>query len=153
MFEVIRAKPFLSAMSAGALAQFIKVLTFLLIEKRLNYKRFVQTDGSPNMHSAAMTALTLSVGLIEGFQSTVFALSLCLSVLVMLDIINVKNAASRQAEILTVLVDRIRKKKDASMPSKRQSSAGFNTREGVSYSIADVLTGAALGAVIAFLVY
>jgi acid phosphatase family membrane protein YuiD len=153
MLDTIRDKPFMIAIIAGSLAQAVKVLTFLLIEKRVNYKRFVQTDGNPNMHSAAMAALTLAVGLHEGFVSPVFALSLCMSILIMIDIMNVKNAASQQAEVIHLVLERIRKiKVSKKHPGSEEEFADIHNYD-VPYSIIDVLTGTALGIVITLVFY
>jgi acid phosphatase family membrane protein YuiD len=138
----LSTQPFLVAMLAGTAAQVIKVVTFLMIEKRVNYKRFVQPDGSPNMHSAAMSALTLSVGLNDGFPSIVFTLSLCLTLMVMVDTWNVKQAHSQQQEVVLLLVDR--------WGTKHASWA--RSRKALSYSPVDVLSGAILGIVITLLV-
>ena len=90
MLEIIRSKPFLVAAVAGLVAQTLKVVTFLILEKRVNYKRFVETDGTPNMHSAAFSALAVYVGTVEGFDSIIFALSLCMLAMTSVDIWNVK---------------------------------------------------------------
>ena len=73
MLESIRSQPFLIAILAGACAQLLKVLSFLIIEKRVNYRRFVQTHGSPNMHSTAFSALTTAIGLHSGFGLKIWA--------------------------------------------------------------------------------
>jgi acid phosphatase family membrane protein YuiD len=129
-------------MVAGLAAQTIKVLSFLILEKRVNYKRFVQPAGSPNMHSAAMSALTLSVGLLDGFASIPFALSLCLTLMVTVDTWNVKQAHSRQQEVILLLVDRWSTK----------HSRWAKSRKALSYTPMDVLSGTALGIVITVLI-
>lgn len=135
-------KPYLVAILAGATAQVIKVLSFLIVEKEVKYKRLVQPDGSPNMHSAAMSAFTLYVGFVEGFPSIVFTLSLCLTLMVMVDTWNVKQAHSQQQEVVLLLLDRWSSKRDSWTKS----------RKALSYTPMDVLTGAALGIVVTLLI-
>ena len=139
--ETIRSQPFLVAILAGAAAQVIKVVSFLLVEKAVNYKRFVQADGSPNMHSAAMSALAVSIGLKDGFGSIVFALALCLTVLVMVDTWNVKRAASRNAEVIVLIVERIRSK----------GGRNYRAPESLSYTHMDVLIGTVFGIAVTLL--
>ncbi len=134
-------EPWVAALVAGLAAQALKVFSFLLLEKRLNFRRFVEADGTPNMHSAAFSALTLSVGLRDGSGSLVFALALCLTAMVSVDIWNVKRAASRHAELITRILERVR---PGHPPSDR-------ARKALSYSPIDVLTGTALGCVIALM--
>ena len=142
MAGALTNQPFLVAILAGILAQTIKVITFLILEKRVNYRRFVQTDGSPNMHSAAMSALTVAVGLRDGFGSIVFVLALCLTVVVCVDTMNVKSAASQQAEVIELIMERLRQRKKSRLkpPKKKQS-----------FTRVDVFTGVCIGIVFALL--
>jgi acid phosphatase family membrane protein YuiD len=141
MFDIIGSRPFMVAIAAGAAAQAVKVLSFLIVEKRVNYRRFVQTDGSPNMHSAAMSALTLFVGSTDGFESVAFSLSFCLTLIVMVDTYNVKQAHSKQQEVVLMLLDRMSKK----------HASWVAGRKALSYTPMDVFSGAVLGIVIALL--
>jgi hypothetical protein len=134
-------KPYLVAILAGMTAQVVKVLAFILVEKRVNYRRFVQTDGSPNMHSATMSALALTVGFLDGFDSVVFTLALCLAIMVIVDTWNVKQAYSKQQEVLLLLIDRWSTK----------HTAWAKSRKALSYTPVDVLSGTALGAIITLL--
>ncbi|MFQ5512294.1 MAG: divergent PAP2 family protein [Candidatus Krumholzibacteriia bacterium] len=141
MLELIRSQPFLVAITAGACAQFLKVLSFLMLEKRVNYKRFVQTDGAPNMHSAAFSALTAAVGMGEGVDSLAFAFAVCVTAIILVDTMNVKNATSRQKEAVLLLLDRLRKRPDPNPDQKR-----------LSYTPLDVLSGMVMGVTLAFLI-
>jgi hypothetical protein len=140
--ELFSAKPYLVAILAGATAQIIKVLSFLIVEKRVNYKRFVQPDGSPNMHCSAMSALTVYVGFMDGFGTMTFALSLCLTLMIVVDTLNVKQAHSQQQEVVLILLDRWQPKHEAWVRS----------RKALSYTRMDVLSGTALGIVLTLLV-
>jgi acid phosphatase family membrane protein YuiD len=136
-------RPFMVAVVAALVAQSIKVVSFMILEKRVNYRRFVQTDGSPNMHSAAFAALSLYVGFLEGFGSIEFTLALCMTAMTSVDIWNVKNAASRHAELIELIITRV---------SKEPGVALARSRKALSYTPIDVLSGTALGVVVALMV-
>jgi len=138
--EQLQTKPFLVAILAGLIAQTLKGISFLIVERRVNYRRFVQTDGSPNMHSAAMSALTVAVGLKAGFDSLVFTLALCLLAIVMVDTWNVKRAASRHAELIVLILARL-----------RHDEAWARRRKALSYTPIDVLSGLVLGVAVTLL--
>ncbi len=140
MLETIRQMPFIVAIVAGILAQAIKVISFLIVEKRVNYRRFVQADGAPNLHSTTFSALTVAVGRTAGFDSVVFGLALCMTSIILVDTMNVKNAASRQAEAVQLLTSRLRGR------TARSS-------RGNSYTPIDVLSGVALGGAFCLIVY
>jgi acid phosphatase family membrane protein YuiD len=137
----LHATPFWVGVLAAVTAQAIKVVSFLVVEKRVNYRRFVQTDGSPNMHAAAMSAMTLYIGFADGVGSIVFAVSLCLTTLVTVDAWNVKGAHSRQQEAILLILERW-----------GEPDGGWaRGRQALSYTPMDVLSGTALGIVITLL--
>jgi acid phosphatase family membrane protein YuiD len=142
MLELIRSQAFLVAFLAGACAQLLKVLSFLIIEKKVNLRRFVQTDGSPNMHSAAFAALSTAVGLQAGFGSMVFAFAICLTAVIIVDTMNVKNATSRQAQAIIHITDRVLKRTTTHRLGRSQHS----------YTPMDVFTGVAVGVGVALAV-
>ena len=113
------------------------------MERRLNLRRFVQADGAPNMHSTTFAALSVAVGMKEGFDSMSFALAIVLTAIILVDTMNVKNAASRQAQTVMLLLDRLR---------KRQVEAGLPNAQHLSYTPFDVFTGTGFGVLFAILV-
>jgi len=140
--EYFRAKPYLVAVLAASIAQTVKVVSFLILEKRVNFKRFVETDGSPNMHSSAFAAMSLYIGLANGFGSLVFTLALCITVMASVDIWNVKRAHVQHEEFLTLLLDRF----------SNENRRFEISRKALSYTPLDVLSGTLLGFVVALMV-
>jgi acid phosphatase family membrane protein YuiD len=153
MIDIIRDNPFLVAILAAWFAQTIKVLTFLLLEKRVNLRRFVQSEGTPNMHSSAMTALTLAVGFKDGFMSPLFALSICLSSLIFVNTVGVKNHASRHTEIVELIIDRFAQRKNGKRRAKGAREKYRKIAEQVRYAPIDVIVGMAFGVVVALILY
>lgn len=137
MFDSI-ARPLIVGILGGLIAQGMKVVSFLLLEKRINFRRLLETDGAPNMHSAAFAALTVTIGLVHGFGSIEFAVVASLTALVTVDMWNVKRAASRQAEMVDLIIQKLR------------PTAPARGRRPLSYSLLDVLTGTAIGVATAF---
>lgn len=90
---------------AAVIAQMIKVVTYVIIHKKLNFKIFTTTGGMPSSHTAGVIALTVAVGLIEGFDSIACAVSVGFSLIVMQDASGVRRAAGKTAATLNRLVD------------------------------------------------
>jgi hypothetical protein len=72
---------------------------------RLNLRRFVETGGMPSSHSASVAALSVAVGLQEGFTSALFGVTLYFSLVVMYDAAGLRRAAGKQAEVLNRLIE------------------------------------------------
>jgi uncharacterized protein len=101
-YEVI-----VSATIAGFSAQLIKFTNTLLLHRQLNFRLLVQTGGMPSSHSATMTGMATSVGLIAGFDSVVFSVALGVALVVMYDAAGVRRAAGKMAGILNKLVEEV----------------------------------------------
>ena len=59
----------------------------------------------PSSHAASVSALSASVGLLNGFGSLLFGVTLYFSLVVMYDAAGLRRAAGRQAMILNRLID------------------------------------------------
>ncbi|MGL4662387.1 MAG: divergent PAP2 family protein [Culicoidibacterales bacterium] len=69
-----------------------------------DWRVIFSTGGLPSSHSATVTALAIVVGTVEGFGSTMFAISLVLALIVMHDAMGVRREAGKHAEVLNELV-------------------------------------------------
>lgn len=108
-FQVLIDNPiFLSALFSWIIAQFLKVIIHLIRFKSVSSQDVVnrffwKTGGMPSSHTAAVTSLTTAVGLVEGFSSTVFIVSLVFSLIVIRDALGVRRAAGSQARALNTM--------------------------------------------------
>lgn len=85
--------------------QVFKVITDLVINKRLDVKRIIGAGGMPSSHSAVVTSLAVLVGKEYGFDSGIFAVSLIMAFVVMYDAAGVRRAAGKQARIINKILD------------------------------------------------
>lgn len=96
------------ALIAGVLgaviAQLIKFVTLLIRERRIDVRTLVTTGGMPSSHTALVVGLATSVGLLEGFNSVIFDVSLVLAMVVMYDAAGVRRAAGKQARIINQII-------------------------------------------------
>ncbi len=67
-------------------------------------KRFLGSGGMPSSHAAMVTSLSTSIALTEGLESSIFALSVIFSAVVMYDAAGVRRAAGKQARVLNQII-------------------------------------------------
>ncbi|MBS5786446.1 divergent PAP2 family protein [Clostridioides mangenotii] len=91
------------------LAQFIKIFTGKT--KRIELTRVLTSGGMPSSHSSFVTSLATVVGLEKGFNSTDFAITAVLALIIMYDAAGVRRAVGKQAIILNQIVDDIQHNK------------------------------------------
>lgn len=124
----------------ATIAQLIKFVTVLVRDRRIDVRTLVTTGGMPSSHSALVTGLATSVGLTEGFTSTIFDVALVLAMVVMYDAAGVRRAAGKQARIINQIIFDL------------QHSLSFQEsrlKELLGHTPLEVIGGALLGIVIA----
>ena len=61
---------------SGIIAQAIKIVSYFIEHRKINFKRFFETGGMPSSHASTAATLTTIVGLLEGFNSLIFCIVL-----------------------------------------------------------------------------
>jgi uncharacterized protein len=92
---------------AWALAQFMKVPIFYIMYKRLNWGLWFSSGGMPSSHSALVTSVMLAIGLFDGFNTSLFAISFTLAMIVVYDAAGVRREAGRHAEKINILINEL----------------------------------------------
>ena len=141
--EIFKNSVIWTAVIGWFTAQVLKVIFVFVKHKRLDFRRFVGSGGMPSSHSSTVMALSTATGLVEGFSSTVFAVSLVLAMVVMYDAAGVRRAAGQQAKILNKIVEDWGKASPADTEKKLKELLGHTPVE--------VFAGAILGIIIALI--
>ena len=90
--------------SAWAAAQLLKVLIYLVWEKDFDLGRILSSGGMPSSHAATVCACATSVGLREGFSSSLFGAAAVFSFIVMYDAANVRRETGEQSKVLNYMM-------------------------------------------------
>ena len=133
-----------AAVASWLVAQFIKLFTFAIRERRFDYGFLFRLGGMPSSHTASAAACAMSVGLRSGFGSTVFAVALGMLALIMIDASSVRRAAGVQARLLNQMAEEFYRNHKFS-PEKLVEFLGHTRLE--------VLMGALLGIAMALLAH
>ena len=88
-----------------AIAQLVKVVVNLVIEKRIILERLFGDGGMPSGHSATVSSLSVIVGWTQGFGTAVFAVSLILAIVVMHDACGVRRETGKHAASIKELAE------------------------------------------------
>lgn len=99
--------PLLAAVAAMLLAQILKVILVFATERRWAFDRLLETGGMPSSHSAAVSALAVSMGATYGWGTPYFAIAAVFGSIVMYDATGIRRAAGMQAELINDLVSEL----------------------------------------------
>src|SRR5690625_349905 len=97
--------PLIAALVAIIFAQIIKVPIHLIFAREFAPGLVFGTGSMPSSHSAAVSALTTSIGIIEGISSPIFAVSFVFSIIIMFDSTGIRSEVGENA-VFFIQLDR-----------------------------------------------
>ena len=130
---------------AASIAQTIKFILYVLINKKVDFRVLSTTGGMPSSHSAAVVSLSTTVGLIAGWNSLAFAIAAGYALIVMQDAAGLRRASGKMAVCLNKIMDDFYKH-DA-------QSAGEKLKEMLGHTPFEVFAGALFGIAFAYFMH
>ena len=118
------------------LAQFFKIIFNFFSTGKIRFGIMFETGGMPSSHSALITGATSGIGFELGFESSIFALAVAISLIVMYDASGVRRSAGMQAAEINKLSKNLDPKSDS------------NLKETLGHSKIEVMVGSFLGPLI-----
>lgn len=128
-----------AAATAWFIAQAIKMILSFIENKQIDWSLATASGGMPSSHTAFVIAATTMIGKIEGMESSMFALAVVLSIVVMYDAMNVRRAVGHMGQTLNQIINNINKSGKVNVE---------NVKEILGHSPLQVLAGLVLGLVV-----
>lgn len=142
--------PLAVALIANVLAQILKPFVLYLRTKKFDVHQCIACGGFPSSHSSTVTGLTIAIGLSEGFDSTLFAITCVFSFIVIYDAANVRYYAGRNIQLTQQLVRDL-----ATLKGLKLSDPIYQEKikSVLGHKYVEVLGGMILGVIIALVMY
>ncbi|MCK9439090.1 MAG: divergent PAP2 family protein [Patescibacteria group bacterium] len=139
---IILLTPFIAA----AVAQALKIS--LSKRNKMKIRDFFAFTyaGMPSGHSAFVVSLVVIMGLVEGLDSPLFALSIAFAVIVINDALKLRMYLGQQGETINILVEDL--DEDQFLDQKYPKM-----KERIGHTKREVLAGSCLGIAIAIIIY
>jgi acid phosphatase family membrane protein YuiD len=142
--DLIHNRVLIAAVLAWVIGQFLKFPLEYVLNKRWNWGVIFSAGGMPSSHSSLMTAVSLTIGLQEGFSSPLFALSVAISMIVVYDAAGVRRQAGIHAERINEIMKHFLE--SGQLPEKE-------LKEMLGHTPFEVITGIILGIMIALVLF
>ena len=123
-------------------AQLIKFILFTFQSRKINFKIFTTTGGMPSAHSAGVMGLSTMVGILQGFDSYLFAACLGFSLIIMYDAAGLRRAAGKTAACLNRMMD--------DFYHQDLQNVGGKLKELLGHTPLEVFVGAMFGIIFAY---
>ena len=143
--EIFTNKVLIIPIVSWFITQLSKMFIELVRGQGLDFRYLVSSGGMPSAHSAVVTALATSVGMIYGFNSAIFGIAVILALVVMYDAAGVRQSVSKQSIVLNHIVRELREKQPHLDILKAE------LRELIGHTPFQVIIGASIGIGVAWL--
>lgn len=138
--EISGNKVLIASVTAWFIAQMLKIILTYYSSKKLDLTRLVGSGGMPSSHTAFVMALSTSIGRMYGWDSAIFAVSLCFTLIVMYDAAGVRRAAGNQAKIINMIIEDL---------AHNKPITDEKLKELIGHTPKEVIAGAVLGIAVA----
>jgi uncharacterized protein len=147
--------PITAALLAIVFAQVVKIPIHFIATREFIPGLAFSTGGMPSSHSAAVTALSTAIGIIEGFGSTLFAVAAVFSIITMYDASGVRRQAGKHATVLNQLVNDFQLffEEAKNWENKGAYEKRENLKELLGHKPIEVFFGAITGILVAIILY
>ena len=146
LYDLITNPFIITPISSWILAQIVKTVIHLMVNKKLDLKRLMGDGGMPSGHSATVMSLTVLTALVFGCDSWEFAISAILTLIVGHDAMGVRREVGKHSGVLNEIVKTFETLgKDAPIDVKLNELAGHTPLQ--------VWIGGLLGAANAVVMY
>lgn len=140
--------PLLTALFADLLAQVLKVPVYYYKTGKWAPRWAVASGGFPSSHSATVTALSVAIGMQEGFDSALFAVTAVFSCIVMYDACHVRYYTGKSIELTQELISDLRRSGTVRLDSPLYSE---KLKTVLGHKTVEVLGGFLVGLILPFL--
>ena len=141
--EILGNQVLICAVVGWTVAQVLKTLIDLYLNRSFNPERLFGSGGMPSSHSATVCALTTASGIKYGAGSFEFAVSFVLSMIVMYDATGVRWAAGLHAKAINDIVDYLGD--ESQHKEKILNDMIPELNESLGHRVIEVICGALLG--------
>lgn len=138
--------PFWSFVFSVLIAQLAKPFWALACGHKFNLRLITSSGGMPSSHTAGVAALCLSVGIQESFNSTIFAVTLALGLIVAYDAANVRYYAGKNIQLTKQIIEDLKADNDIVLDEPIYEEP---IKEVLGHKWSEVIGGAILGFIIA----
>lgn len=145
LMDIFQNRILLTGCVAWVCSQTLKLVIYLIINKRLDWERLFGDGGMPSSHSATVTAVAVSAGLLVGWDSPVFAVAAILALVVMHDARGVRQETGKQARVINSMLELFESMGRGDLTPEE------TLKEFVGHTRRQVLVGALLGAAVALI--
>jgi acid phosphatase family membrane protein YuiD len=144
LMEILRNKVVIAALAGWLIGQTLKFPLEYLLNNRWDWGIIFSAGGLPSSHSSTVTAVALSIGFQEGFDTAIFALAAAVGMIVIYDATGVRRQAGIHAQrINEIMRDFIESRQ---FPDK-------DLKEMLGHTPIEVIAGVLLGVLISLTIY
>ena len=141
--RLLACAPLWSALAAWFVCQSCKGIITGIRTRKWDLRNFLSSGGMPSSHTGAVVGLSYMVAVKEGLDSSVFAVCVVFSLIVMYDAVGVRRETGKQSRIINLITNMI--------TGQNEETDSEKLNEIVGHSPSEVFAGLGVGILVGFL--
>lgn len=105
--QILSNKILMTGTIAWLISQVLKIVLYTIINKEFVLERLFGDGGMPSSHSATVTSVAITSGIVCGWESGTFAVSAILAIIVMHDAMGVRLETGKQAKAINEIIEHL----------------------------------------------
>lgn len=140
--------PLISYLIAVVLAQIAKPFIMYFRTKEFKWSYALNSGGYPSSHSSGVSALSMAIGLKEGFDSSLFAICFAIMIIVIYDAFNVRWYAGRNIKLTKQIAEDLKGYIDETDPIYNEK-----LKDVLGHTKLEIISGYILGMSVSYILY
>ena len=104
---ILSNKILITGVVAWGISQVLKIIIYTIINRKIVLERLFGDGGMPSSHSATVTSVAITSGMVCGWDSPVFAVAVILAIIVMHDAMGVRLETGKQAKAINEIIEHL----------------------------------------------
>lgn len=144
--DLINNRIFIAGAAGWLIAQVLKTVIYMFINKKFRAERLVGCGGMPSSHAATVCALATAVGIRYGVAGFEFAIAAIFATTVMNDAMGVRRETGNQAKVINEMMEMFRNMGNKmTIEDRLKEFVGHTPLQVLMGAILGILIGAAIG--------
>ena len=139
----LTGSPLWAALAAWFISQLCKGIRSGIRTGQWDFRKFLGSGGMPSSHTSMVVALSYMTAVREGIDSTVFAICVVFSFIVMYDAVGVRQETGKQSRVINLITNML--------TGQNEETDSEKLNEIVGHTPAEVLGGFVVGIIVGFL--
>ncbi len=138
---------------AVVVAQILKLPIYYIKHDKIYLPIVLSTGSMPSSHTSFVVSVSYAIGLVDGFDTSIYALSFVFAAIVIHDAVKVRGESSKHAIVLNQLTETVQEMGELINFRNSKNEREKKLKELVGHTTSEVIVGFIIGIIVAMVYF